>query len=213
MDTKIPRRIRQFDFHASSPELEHLLGAIDSNSVSITTSIRVFVDCDYSGEYFTRFPSSPFPKLSELRVVDLLPDPSSSIFTTSNLTSLVLHHIADKPQCFRSQLLQILQQHPNLQDLVLEGSALPGPVEGSGAPVHIVLPRLVDLRLYGVGTAIAEFMDFIRMSPLHNVALHLRRIRVPTVPALSSTVNKYSQRTTNVRGWSTPARSTTLPFR
>lgn len=115
--------------------------------------------------------------------MDILPDPSSSIFTTSNLTSLSLHHLYDEPQYTRSQLSQILRRHSNLQELVLDGSVLPS-VEGPGALVPIALPRLINLRLYGMVTAIAGFMKLIAMSPLHNVTLHLKSIRFMTTLAL-----------------------------
>ena len=137
----------------------------------------------------THSPSLSFPKLSELYVVDFLPDPSSSIFTTSNLTSLSLNHIGDQLGYTRSQLSQILQWHSNLRELVLEGSALPS-VEGSGPLVPIILPRLIDLRLCGMGAAIAGFMDLISTSPLHNVAPYIKRIHVPTVPGLPSSVKQ-----------------------
>ena len=188
MDTRTPRRIRRLNFFGSREDLDHLLSALDSSSVSITSSIRVVTDCGDKGEHLTRFLSLPFPRLSELNVAELLPGPSSSIFTTSNLTSLKLDHRRDcECRYTRSQLSQILQRHPNLQKLVLGQFALP-PVEGSGVFVPIVLPRLVDLTLYGLGTLIAGFMDLVGMSPLHNVVIHLERYG--TVPVLSGAVKQ-----------------------
>lgn len=45
----------------------------------------------------------------------------------------------------------------------------------SGVSIPVVLPRLVDLRLDGVDTVIAGFMDLVSMSsPLHNVVIRFR---------------------------------------
>ena len=88
---EIPRRIRQLDFDDTRVRLEHLLDALDPTSISDASSIRLQVtNCGENGERLTRFLSSPFPRLSKLDIECFLPDSSSSIFTTSDLTSLKL---------------------------------------------------------------------------------------------------------------------------
>ena len=187
---EIPRRIRRLNFCGSRAELERLLGALDPSSTSITSSIQMDTYWGNNGEHLTRFLSLPFPRLSELAVVDILLDPSSAIFTTSNLTSLTLSFGYDgESQYTRSQLSQILQGQPNLQKLVLHGDALP-PIEGSGTLAPIVLPRLVDLRLYGMGTFVAGFMVLVSMSPLHNVVIHIQSDRGPTFPVPSEAIKQ-----------------------
>jgi len=118
----------------------------------------------------------------------LLPGFSSSIFTTSNLTSLTLYHTYDDECRYtRSQFYQILQRHPNLQKLDLGNGALP-PVEESGTPVPIVLPRLVNLRLYGMEAVVVGFLDLISMSsPLYSVAILLDYTYTPRLSTLART--------------------------
>ena len=190
LDTKASRRIRRLNFFDSRTQLECLLGALDSTSMSITSSIRVVTDYGNKGEHLTRFLSLSFPKLSELDIGNFLPDPSSSIFTTSSLTSLEIYLNEDVEHRYtRSQFSQILQQHPNLQKLTLKAGAIPLAGQ-SGSPVSVILPQLIDLELDGTGTSIAGFMDLVSMSPLHNVAIHLEHPHTPTVPALSSAVKQ-----------------------
>jgi len=158
MDTETPRKIRRLDFSGSRTQLERLLA----------TSIRVVTGYSENGEHTTHFFSLPFPKLLELDIVGLLPDYSSSIFTTLTSLKLVGHWGDDKPRYTRSQFSQILQQHPNLRRLDLRGTVIPL-AEQSGPPISVVLSQLVDLKLDGTTMAIAGFMDLVSMSPLHNV--------------------------------------------
>jgi hypothetical protein len=191
-NTDTPRRIYHLEFGGSSEELEHLLGALDSTSISNTSSIQLHSTYnDNPGKHLTRFLSLPFPKLSKLDISSFLPDSSSSIFATSNLTSLKLN-IPDgyEPRPTQSQFSQILQRHPNLRELDLRHSAIPL-AEKSGAPDPIVLPQLVDLRLYGNWAIVAEFMDLLNMaSPLHHVTIHLQHAHGLTVPAFTGAVKK-----------------------
>ena len=190
-DTKTPRKIRQLDLHGTREELEHILGAIGSDSTSTTSSIRVAArdQGQYGlGDRLTRFFSSPFPKLSHLDIRNFLPDSASSVFTTSNLTSLKLDHIyRGKGRYTRSQFSQILQWHPNLQKLDLGKSAMP-PVEGSRAPAPVILPRLVDLTLFGMEAIVVGFLGLISMaSPLHNVIIILDYTYTPRLSTLTRT--------------------------
>jgi len=190
MDTKTPRRFRRLNFRSSRLELEYLLGALDSNSFSITSSIRVFTDSGKRGEHLTRFLSLPFPKLSELNITNFLPDPSSAIFTTSSLTSLTLNLREDDERRYtRSQFSRILQQHPNLRELNLGEGAIPL-VDQSEEPSSVVLPQLVDLRLDGSGTVIAGLMALVSMSPLHNVVIRFQHTYLSNVWDLSDTVKQ-----------------------
>jgi hypothetical protein len=190
MDTGTPRKIYQLNLSSSHAQLEYVLGALDSGSVSVTSSIRVVTDSGNSGEGLPRFLSLPFPKLLELEIANFLPDPSSSIFKTSNLTSLKLSVREDDGRRYtRTQFSRILQHHPNLRELNLRGGAIPL-ADQPGEPVSIVLPWLVDLKLGGAGAAIAGFMDLVSMSPLHNVAIYLQHTHTSTVPALSDAVKQ-----------------------
>ena len=188
-DTETPRRIRQLDFHGTRAQLEHILGALGPGSTSTTSLIRVALsDWGQNGEHLIHFLSSPFPKLSHLDIRNFLPDSSSSIFTTSNLTSLKLDHFYNhKCRYTRSQFSQILQRHPNLQKLDLGKGAMP-PVEGSRPPVQVILPRLVDLRLHGMEAVVVEFLGLVSMSsPLHNVIILLDYVYTPRISALAKT--------------------------
>jgi hypothetical protein len=181
MDTDTPRMFHELDLTGG---MEHFLVALDPTSISITSSIRLnSVLDDKPEERLTRFLSSPFPKLSKLDICGFLPDPSSSIFTSSNLTSLKLHVLEDyKYRHTRSQLSQVLHHHPNLQELDLKGGAIPL-VEQSGTPVPIVLPQLVDLKLYSTRVIVAGHIDLVgAASPLHNVIIFFWQGRGLTVP-------------------------------
>ena len=188
-----PRGIHQFDFSGGGEQLERLLDALISNSISITSSVRVQLIGPYhhrSVRHLDRFFSSPLPNLSKLDIENFLPDSSSSLFTTSNLTSLRLKLPREYQHRFtRSQLSKILHQHPNLQGLDLEG-ALP-PVEKSGSSAPVVLPQLTDLRLYDADPVIAGFTDLINMSsPLRNVVIYFQPVHTAHVPTIFATVKK-----------------------
>ena len=190
----IPRNIRELDFVGTHEQLENFFGTFDSSPPSSASSIRIYtVYYDQSRDHFTaRFLSSPFPNLSQLEFVGLMAASSSPIFTTSNLTSLKLHGAYDDQNRHnQSQFSQILQLHPNLQELVLKEGGLPL-VEKSRAPTPVVLPQLVNLTLEGVVPLIAGFVDLINMSsPLNNVVIHFQYIySSPTIPSLSSTTRK-----------------------
>jgi len=181
-----PRRIRQLDFGGYSEQLERLLDTLNSDSTSVTSSVRMKLIGPFprwSVEQLNRFFFSPLPNLSKLDIENFLPDSSSSLFTTSNLTSLRLSLPQDYQRRFtRSQLSKVLQQHPNLRELDLEG-ALP-PVEKSGPSIPVVLSNLVDLRLHDADPVIAGFTDLINMSsPLPSVVIHFHAGRVPTLVA------------------------------
>jgi hypothetical protein len=193
-DTETPRRIRQLNFSGSGKELERLLGALDSTSISITSSIQLHSTYNETlnpGENLTRFLSMPFPKLSKLDIENFLLDSSSSIFTTSNLTSLKLNFPNnDNRRYTQSRLSQILQHHPNLQELDLRDGTT-SPAEQSGAPVPIVLPQLVDLRLHGTTAVVAGFADLVSMvSPLHNFIINFQHTYNPTLPSFTDTSKK-----------------------
>ena len=190
MDAEAPRKIRRLDFYSDREELELLLGVLDANSVSVTSSIQIFTLCGKCGENLTRFLSLPFPKLSELDIANFLPDLSSPIFTTSNLTSLKLHlREDDEGRYTQLQFSQILRQHPKLRELNLREGAIPL-AEEAGAPVSVTLPQLVELRLDGSGAAIAGLVDLVRTSPLHNVAIRFQHTHLSDVMDLVSTMEQ-----------------------
>ena len=191
-DTGVLRRICQLDFYDTRARLEHLVGSTNSTSTSAISSIRIIIiDWGKNEKQLTRFLSSPFPKLSKLHIRNILPDSSSSIFTTSNLTSLKISlPYNGERRHTRSQLSQLLQQHPNLEKLVLEEGGLP-PVEGPGTLVPVILPRLVDLRLYGLEAVVVGFLDLVSMSsPLHSVIIRLKFAYAPRPQALVGTAEK-----------------------
>ena len=207
-DTGALKRIHQLDFYGTRAQLERLVGSHDSTSTSSISSIRLMViDWGENEEKLTRFLSSPFPKLSKLQIGDLLPDSSSSIFTTSNLTSLKLSLPYNGERRYtRSQFSQLLQRHPNLQKLVLEEGALP-PVEGPGELVPVILPRLVDLRLYGLEAVVVGFVDLVSMSsPLHSVIIRLDFAYAPHLSALAGTAEKILTPYYECRGLKYPRR-------
>jgi len=206
-DAGTSRRIHRFDFSGSGKQLERLLETLNSNSISITSSIRVQLigSCPRrSIKRLNRFFSSPLPNLSKLDIENFLPDSSSSLFTTSNLTSLRLSLPQEYQRRFtQSQLSKILQQHPNLRELDLEG-ALP-PIEKSGPPVPVVLSNLVDLRLYDTDSDIVGFTDLINMSsPLRNFVIRFHAARFPTLVA---TVKKILTAYYECRGLERPRRA------
>ena len=194
------KRIRQLDFSGTNEQLVQLLDAFDSNPPSNASSIRIQIfpfdrryhrKSDDPRGHIARFLSPPFPRLARLDLENILPNPSSPIFTTSNLISLKLSILYARENRYTpSQLLQILRQHPNLQELDLNHDAIPLPGPPS-APVSFVLPRLADLRLYGSEAAILGFIDLIGMSsPLHNVIVCFELNRGLTIPGLASTVKE-----------------------
>jgi len=194
MDPTIPSRTHQLDFSGTSGQLAHFLGIFDSSPPSNASSIRLQL-FPYDGlgprEHFARLLSSPFPKLSKLNVGNFLPDPSSSIYTTSKLTSLKLFlPYGENGRYTLTQFSQILQQHPTLEELDLNHGAIP--LSGTpGIPVSFTLPRLVNLRLYGTKGAIIGLIDLIGMSsPLHDVVIHVDYTPDFTVPALAGTMEK-----------------------
>lgn len=194
MDTVTGRRIRQLDFNGTHQQLEQILGALDSRSTSTTSSIRLrypSYEKNDNGEHLARLFSLSFPKLSKLDINTFPPDPTSPIFTTSNLTLLKLDlAYSDDRRYTQSQFLQALQQHPNLKQLHLRTGGFPS-VENSGGLVPVVLPHLVDLRLYGTDEVIDGFIDLFSMSsPLHNVTIDFECNNVPSVAAHENTTKK-----------------------
>ena len=175
VESETPKRIRQLDFSGTTHQFECISNALNPRSLSTTSSIRLQILPSSDGEHLARFSSFPFPKLLKLDVANFLPDPTSSIFVTSNLTSLKLDiPCPDGRYCTQSQLLQVLQQNRNLRqlDLTTGGLSLAG---DSGGLVPVLLPCLVDLRLTGTNEAIDGFVDLVCMaSPLHKVIIHFQ---------------------------------------
>jgi hypothetical protein len=189
-----PKRIRRLDFDGTRKQLEHILSALDSRSTSATSSIRLqCAHCEIggNGEHLIRFFSSSFPKLSELDIDTFLPDSTSSILTTSNLTSLKLDSpYNDTRRYTRSQFLQVLQHHPNLKQLDLKAGGLPS-VEDSAGLVPVVLPHLIDLKLCSTDEAIEGFVDLVGMSsPLHNVIIDVEHNHASDVRAPANAAKK-----------------------
>ena len=214
MDPAIPRRTHRLDFSGTSDQLAHFLGIFDSGPPSGASSIRLQIteyDDREPREKFARLLSSPFSKLSKLNVGNFLPDPSSPIFTTSKLTSLKLflpYHV--KGRHTLAQFSQILQRHPNLEELDLNIGAIPLP-ETPETAVTFALPRLVSLRLYGTKGAILGFVDFIGMSsPLHDVVIHFDYTPGFTIPALASAMEKIVTAYYNCQGLGYPRKIDTL---
>ena len=192
-DPTIPGRIRTFDCTGTQDRLEHLLGTFTSDHFPIASSIRLHVTpYDEHGpkENTAAFLSLPFPKLSRLDIKNSLPGSSSPIFTTSNLVSLKLGvPYIGETQHTRSQFSQILQRHSNLQELHLWQGGMPQ-VDPSEPPAPVILPQLVDLRLYGNAAIIAGFMVLLDMSsPLHNVVIDLEPTST-TTSGLTNAVKK-----------------------
>ena len=179
VDYTIPVRIRTLDFAGTVDHLEDLLEGFGYSHFHfpIASSIRLHVtpyDEQEPKERTRIFFSLSFPKLSKLDLKNFLPDSSSPIFATSNLVSLKLGvPYGAENQYTRSQSLQILQRHSNLQELHLWQGGMPQ-VEPSQPLVPVILPRLVDLRLYGTAVIVAGFADLVdASSPLHNVVVDL----------------------------------------
>jgi len=192
-DPALPARVCQLDFTGSSEELEYLLSAFDSSPPSSVSSIRFHVTIPYHlenrQEHVPRIPSFSFPKLSKLDIEHVQLDCLSSVFTTSNLTSLKLrfHYDTGRRRYTMTQFSQVLQNYPNLRELHLTDGAIPR-VDSSEA---IVLPRLVDLELCGMVECIMGSINVIGLpSHLRNVGLHFRCPRGLNVPALINTVKK-----------------------
>jgi len=194
MDPAIPNRIHRLDFIGTSEQLARLLGAFDSSPPSNLSSIRLQIsppDRREPQEHLSRFLSSSFPKLTRLDLLNFLPNFSSPILVTPNLTSLKLSlpYLGSDPYTL-SQFSQILQRYPNLRelDLTCGTTPLPGP---PSAMAPFALPRLVSLGLEGSGAAVLEFIDFIGMSsPLHDVIISVDRGSNLTIPDLASTMKK-----------------------
>ena len=193
-DPLIPKRIYQLDFIGTGQQLVKFVCAFGSNPPSNVSSIRLQIspsDNHKPPEHLERFLSSSFPRLSQLDLGNFLLNPSSPIFTTSGLTSLKLFYpYVNEDSYTLPQFSQILQRHPNLQELDLSPGTmpLPGPTTDL-AP--FVLPRLVSLRLHGTEMAISRFIDLIDMSsPLHDVVIRFHNDPRPTPPALAGTVMK-----------------------
>jgi hypothetical protein len=192
MDTETPRRIRQLNFNGSGEQLEHLFYILHPSSTSVTSSIRLSNTPNADPrEHFIRFLPLSFPKLSKLDINNFFLDSSSSLFTTSNLTSLKLSLPADdKPRYTGAQLWVILQRHQNLRELYMRGGAMPL-VELSRVPVSVALPRLVDLRLYGKAAIVARFVDLVGMaSPLRNFIIHFQYAHGLTTPAFLGSLKR-----------------------
>jgi hypothetical protein len=192
--------------------LEYFLGALNSSSISVTSSIRLRSTQSIDpGEYLTRFLSLSFQKLSNLDIENFLPDSSSPIFTTSNLSSLKLRSPYDiLPHYTLAQLSQVLHRHSDLRELDFEICAAPL-IESPDAPVPFPLPQLVNLRLYATETAIAGLIDLVRMSsPLHDVTIHFSYSRGQTVPALVNVVEKVAVAYYGCQGLDFPRRANCL---
>ena len=190
-DPTIPGRIRTLDCTGTTDDLEHLLGAFDSSHSSNASSIRLHIaPYDEHGprKHTATFLSLSSPKLSRLDLKNSLPAFSSPIFTTSNLVSLKLGiPESDTSRYTRSQFSKILQCHQNLQELHLWQGGMPL-VEPPEPSVPIVLPRLIDLQLYGTEAIIAGFVDLVSMSsPLHNFLIDFGSV---STPALAGAVQK-----------------------
>ena len=211
MDPTIPGRTCHLDFSGTSDQLAHFLGVFDSSPPSNLLSFRLqFVHYDElePREKISRLLSSPFPKLTKLNFGsfgNFLPDPSSSIYTTSKLTSLKLFlPYGGNGRYTLAQFSRILRQHPTLEELDLNHGAIP--LSGTpGNPVPFTLPRLVNLRLCGTKGAIIGLMDLIGMSsPLHDVVIHVCYTPDFTVPALTTTMEKIAVPYYNYQGLNLP---------
>ena len=189
-DPALPGRVRQLYFSGSSEQLGQLIDGFGSSSPINVSSLRLGITFRVQGHLACVLPFS-FPKLSRLQIGNFQPDSSSPIFTTSNLTSLNLSFHDDTGLRYTlAQLSRILQKHPNLRELDLKDGATPQ-AESPEAPVPCVLPRLADLKLHSTPGRILGLINLIGMSsPLHNVVLHFRYPRDPTVPALVDAVKK-----------------------
>ena len=174
-ESETPKRIHQLDFRGTTHQFKYILNVLDQRSLSTTSSIRLQILDPKNREHLTCFFSFPFPKLSKLDVRNFLPDPTSSIFVTSNLTSLKLDiPCPDGRYCTKSQLLQVLQRNRNLRQLDFKAGGLSLAGDSGGlVPVH--LPHLVDLSLCGMSGVIDGFVSLVCMSsPLHKIAIQFQ---------------------------------------
>lgn len=194
-DPTIPGRVQQLDFSGTGEQLEQLFGAFGSSPPSNASSIQIHITLHSTGqhtqEHLARFLSSSFPNLSKLDICNYQPDSSSSVFTTSNLTSLKLSFPhTTLPRYTLAQLSKILQNHPNLRELDLKDGAMPE-VGSPEVPVPFTLPQLADFKLRGTAGCILGLVNLIgTSSPLHNVAFHFHYHRNQNVPALVDAVKK-----------------------
>jgi hypothetical protein len=120
-DAALPDRIRLLDFRGEIQHFEHFLNAFDSIPPSNASTIRLRITPYHAKkpeDHLVRFFSHSFPKLSSLDIGNFLPDPSSPVFMTSNLTSLKLSFpFSDEPRYTLADLSKTLQRHPDLQNL------------------------------------------------------------------------------------------------
>ena len=120
-DAAWPDRIRLLDFRGEIQHFEHFLNAFDSIPPSNASTIRLRITPYHAKkpeDHLVRFFSHSFPKLSSLDIGNFLPDPSSPVFMTSNLTSLKLSFpFSDEPRYTLADLSKTLQRHPDLQNL------------------------------------------------------------------------------------------------
>jgi len=191
-DTETPRRFRQLSLVGTNKQLKRLVGSLDSSTILTTSSIRLHgpsreAHPNENGEHLTHFFSLSFPKLSRVEFTNLIPDPSSSIFATSNLTSLKLYlGYRGGRRYTRFEFSQILRQHPNLRELDLGEGAMPA-AGTSRTLVPVFLPQLVDLRLYGKDPVIMGFVELVDMSsPLHNVVIYFKSTNARTAARASA---------------------------
>ena len=193
-DAALPERIRLLDFRGENQHFEHLLSGFNSIPPSNASIVRLKITPYHEKnpeDHLVRFFSLSFPKLSSLNIWNFLPDPSSPVFMTSNLTSLKLSFpFSDASRYTLAQFSKILQKHPNLQQLDLEEGAMPR-IEPSEVPVSSVLTRLIELKLCGMVECVSGLIGLIGMSPpLLNVVLRFRYPRNQTVPSLIGPVKK-----------------------
>ena len=193
-DDTFPKRIRLLDLHGENQHFEHLLNSFDSIPPSNASIIRLKITPYHeknSEDHLVRFFSLSFPKLSGLNIWNFLPNPSSPIFMTSNLTSLRLSFpFSDASRYTLAQFSKILQKHPNLQQLDLEDGAMPR-IEPSEVPVSSVLSQLIELKLCGMVECVSGLIDLIGMSSsLLDVVLRFRHPRHQIVPPLIDPVKK-----------------------
>ena len=193
-DTVVPGRIRQLYFSGTGEQSDQFFSTIESTLRSDTSSVRVHISPHSeqdTQDHLTLFLSSSFPKLSKLDIENYQPDPSSSVFTTSSLTSLQLSFPhGTRPQYTLAQLSRILQRYPNLRKLDLRDGALPQ-IESTELPVPFTLPRLVDLKLFGTVGCIFKLVNLIDTSPPpRSILLCFCYPHDQNVPALIDAVKK-----------------------
>ena len=193
-DPTLPKRTRLLDFRGENQHFEYFLRVFDPippfNASSIQLNITPY-HAKNPEDHLVRFFSLSFPKLSSLDIRNFLPDPSSPVFMTSNLTSLRLSFpFSNEPHYTLAEFSKTLQRHPNLRKLDLEDGAMPR-VEPSGVPVSFVLSQLTDLKLCGMVDCVSGLIDLIGMSPpLLDVVLRFRHPRHQIVPPLFDPVKK-----------------------